>query len=76
MKEKRTYKRFDLIAALAILGCVGMILFEGIFIFELYDRLPLAEQAIPAVEAPVGPAQPADVPPAEIEAAPAVVPVG
>lgn len=40
MKEKRTYKRFDLLAFLAILGCIGMLLFECIFIFELYDRAP------------------------------------
>ena len=65
MKEKRTYKRFDLIAFLAILGCIGMLLFEGIFIFELYNRAPaqvadmLPVQATPTVSQP-----PVAVPPA------------
>jgi hypothetical protein len=40
VKEKRNYKRFELIPFLAILGCIGMLLFECIFIFELYDRTP------------------------------------
>jgi hypothetical protein len=40
VKEKRNYKRFELIPFLAILGCIGMLLFECIFIFELYDRAP------------------------------------
>ena len=40
MKEKATYRKFDLFAVLAILGCIGMLLFECIFIFELYDRAP------------------------------------
>jgi type IV secretory pathway VirB10-like protein len=108
VKQKRTYKRFNLVAFLAILGCVGMLLFECIFIFELYGRLPFdPETSIPAqpmppvtpaptespvipakpvepvrrelaepVEAPVAPAAPAEVPPAEIETAPAAAPVG
>jgi hypothetical protein len=103
VKEKRTYRRFNLVAFLAILGCAGMLLFEGIFIFELYDRaveqpeapVPViaAPAAMPAparreliepargepvepVEAPVAPAAPAEVPPAEIETAPAAAPVG
>jgi hypothetical protein len=40
VKEKRNYKRFELIPFLAILGCAGMLLFECVFIFELYDRAP------------------------------------
>ncbi len=40
MKEKQTYRRFDPLAFLAILGCIGMLIFECIFIFELYDRAP------------------------------------
>ncbi|NOU35575.1 MAG: hypothetical protein HOO88_02185 [Kiritimatiellaceae bacterium] len=40
MKEKRNYKRFELIPFLAILGCAAMLIFECIFIFELYDRTP------------------------------------
>jgi hypothetical protein len=90
VKEKRNYKRFELIPFLAILGCVGMILFECVFIFELYDRaveqpqrpasipVPAVPVAIPApVEAPAVPAAPAaEVPPAQIDSAPAAVPVG
>ncbi len=55
MKEKRTYKRFDLLAGLAILGCIGMLLFECIFIFELYDRAALHSEASaqPALEVKV-----------------------
>ncbi|MEI8206336.1 MAG: hypothetical protein WCG03_05605 [Kiritimatiellales bacterium] len=49
MKEKATYRRFDLLAFLAILGCIGMLLFEGFFIFEVYDRAALQpESLIPA----------------------------
>jgi len=48
VKEKRTYKRFELISFLAILGCAGMLIFEGIFIFELYDRAALKTQSKPA----------------------------
>jgi hypothetical protein len=86
VKEKKTYKRFNLIEFLAILGCVGMLFFECIFIFELYDHAveqPAAPvQSVPAietplpVEAPVVPAVPAEVPPAQIETVPAAVPVG
>ncbi len=59
MKEKRNYKRFELIPFLAILGCGAMLLFEGIFIFELYDRAPAeivnlipSPMSPPAVEKP------------------------
>jgi len=40
VKEKRNYKRFELIPFLAILSCGAMLFFEVIFIFELYDRAP------------------------------------
>lgn len=54
MKEKQTYRRFDLPSFLAILGCAGMLLFEGIFIFELYDRGTLQQGTSPSVQtAPV-----------------------
>ena len=55
MKEKQTYRRFDPPSFLAILGCAGMLIFECIFIFELYDRAPsqvanlLPAQAVSAV---------------------------
>ncbi len=56
MNEKRTYKRFDLLAGLAILGCIGVLLFECFFIFELYDRAALQPEALipaqPAVSLP------------------------
>lgn len=84
MKEKRTYKRFELIPFLAILGCAGMLLFECIFIFELYDRAPSqvldltpAKPAapVPAANPPAGeapavtPVPPANTPPAETDKA-------
>jgi hypothetical protein len=86
VKEKRTYKRFDLISFLAILACSGMLLFECIFIFELYDRSALPPSGVipAAIETPVVPAEPirresadpVEVPPAQIETPPAAVPVG
>jgi hypothetical protein len=91
VKEKRTYKRFELIPFLAILGCIGMFLFECIFIFELYNRLSV-EGAMTAIEVPVpkapavemsvpeetnSPAVPSEaVPPVEPEVSANVVPVG
>ena len=36
MKEKRSYKRFDLVSALAVLGILLVLLFESCFIFEFY----------------------------------------
>lgn len=36
MKEKGQYRRFDGIAVLAGLGCLGMMLFQAVFVFELY----------------------------------------
>jgi hypothetical protein len=54
MKKKRTYKRFDLPSLLAILGCIGMLLFECIFIFELYDRtVSQPESSFPPQAAPM-----------------------
>jgi len=55
VKEKRTYKRFDLYSTLAVLGVLAVLLFECIFVFELYNRdleplkrfLPAAEEATP-----------------------------
>lgn len=63
MKEKRNYKRFEVIPFLAILGCGAMLLFEGIFIFELYDRAP-AEivNLIPPPVSPPAAEKPAPVP--------------
>ncbi len=60
MKEKRYYKRFDLYSTLAVLGVLAVLLFECIFVFELYNRdissierfLPAAKEATP-VPAPV-----------------------
>jgi hypothetical protein len=84
VKEKRNYKRFELIPFLALLGCAGMLLFECIFIFELYDRAVIRTespvQSVPAASgspvAPASPVSPADVPPAEVEALPVTAPVG
>jgi len=64
VKEKRTYKRFDLYSTLAVLGVLVVLLFECIFVFELYNRdleplkrfLPATEEAVPIptpVEEPV-----------------------
>jgi hypothetical protein len=36
VKEKRSFKRFDLFSALAVLGILLVLLFEGAFIFEFY----------------------------------------
>jgi hypothetical protein len=38
--KKASYKRFDGIAVLAVVGCIAMILFECVFIFELYRLTP------------------------------------
>ena len=60
MKEKTTYRRFDLPAFLAILGCAGMLIFECIFIFELYDRTPSqVASLLPAQPARREPGEPA-----------------
>ena len=75
MKEKATYRRFDLLSFLAILGCIGMLFFECIFIFELYDRAPdqvavllpvqpastVSPSNLPAIQAPVEKTEPVPV---------------
>ncbi|MBL7016929.1 MAG: hypothetical protein ISR84_05165 [Kiritimatiellales bacterium] len=69
MKEKRSYKRFDLLSALAVLGILLILLFEGFFIFELYNiRFEPFERLLQRAEilAPVN-AEEAVVP-AEVEA--------
>jgi hypothetical protein len=59
VKEKRNYKRFELIPFLAILCCVGMLLFEGYFLFELYDRaVDSPDAAVSAVGIPEDAAEP------------------
>ncbi|MBI9021232.1 MAG: hypothetical protein JEZ10_08275 [Verrucomicrobia bacterium] len=56
MKENRRYKRFDLFSTLAVLGTVAVLLFECVFVFELYTRTvePL-ERFLPSVEDPALP---------------------
>jgi hypothetical protein len=66
VKKQRTYRRFNLVAFLAILGCIGMLLFECFFIFELYDRGPLQ----PETPAPARPEPEVKAP--AVSAAPAV----
>ncbi|MFA7369071.1 MAG: hypothetical protein WC334_05440 [Kiritimatiellales bacterium] len=58
MKEKATYRRFDLLAILAILGCIGMLCFEAIFIFELYNRAPSQITNLLPVQTPPATNQP------------------
>jgi hypothetical protein len=78
VKEKRSFKRFDLLATLAALGVLAILLFEGVFVFELYrvefstiePYLPAA--AKPSVErwlSPPPPEEPVPVP-AEAEKLP------
>ena len=50
MKKENTYRRFNLIAFLALLGCIGMLAFEGFFIFEIYDRIALQTESMDPVE--------------------------
>lgn len=52
MKEKRRYKRFDLFSTLAAMGTLAVLLFESIFVFELYTRKfePIERLIAPAVE--------------------------
>ena len=59
MKEKATYRKFDLLAFLAVLGCIGMLVFECIFIFELYDRAPSEMENLFPVQTPPATNQPA-----------------
>jgi len=74
VKEKATYQRFDLLAFLAILGCIGMLLFECIFIFELYDRAP--DEIVNLIPPPVSPpvVAPAVNPPKAVTPDPVSVP--
>lgn len=81
MKEKRSFKRFDLLSVLAVLGVVLVLLFECIFIFELYnirfeplDRLlQRAETLVPShAEETVAPVNDEAIAPIE-ESAPAPV---
>jgi hypothetical protein len=59
VKEKATYRKFDLFAFLAILGCIGMLIFECIFIFELYNRAPSQITNLLPVQTPAATNQPA-----------------
>jgi hypothetical protein len=80
VKEKRNYKRFKLIPFLAIVGCIGMFLFECIFIFELYDRAverSASPASAPALESPSIISEPVHrepVEPVKIENAPVAIP--
>jgi hypothetical protein len=90
MKEMSSVRRFDAMAALAVVGCIGVLLFESIFIFELYNldffrRMPFLSdpvsepigtpvESIPAAE-PVVPEPTLPDVPVESPAAP-VVPSG
>ena len=73
MKEKRSFKRFDLLSALAVLGILLVLLFESIFIFELYNiRFEPLERLLQSVERPIPegvdePAPAADETPAPVE---------
>ena len=62
MKEKRSFKRFDLFAVLAVLGVIGVLLFESIFLFELYagdaSRIePYLPSALKSYLIPVDPSE-------------------
>jgi hypothetical protein len=69
VKEKRTFRRFDLFSALAVCGVLMVLLFESFFIFELYeaklfrkDVLPVDESPLPASQE-LDPGAPGDVVP-------------
>lgn len=68
MKEKRTYKRFDLPSFLALAGCTAVLLFECVFIFERYELFLLTGGAPSIRPAPV--AEPMPVAPPQ-ESSPA-----
>lgn len=38
VKEKTTFKRFDLFSLLAVLGILAVLGFQSLFIFELYNK--------------------------------------
>lgn len=40
VKEKRRYKKMDLLAALAVIGVLFVLLFEAVFVFEVYQLDP------------------------------------
>ena len=40
MKKNETARKVSGTAILAVFGCIAVILFECIFIFELYDKIP------------------------------------
>lgn len=40
MKTQSIYRRFNLMATLAVVACIGMLIFQSVFVFELY-RLEL-----------------------------------
>jgi hypothetical protein len=75
VKEKRSYKRFDLISALAVLGVLLVLFFEAIFIFEFYRvdyakiepylPAPVKEWLESAVPQPLPPAKPETEPGSE-----------
>jgi hypothetical protein len=61
VKEKQSFKRFDLFSILAGLSVLLMFVFEGFFIFELYEAqgFQSVRTELPAEEvAPVGDAAP------------------
>jgi Na+-transporting methylmalonyl-CoA/oxaloacetate decarboxylase gamma subunit len=69
VKEKTTFKRFDLFSTLAVLGVLMVLLFQSIFIFELYHveyskierYLPAALKPVLAPEPPAAAEEPAPV---------------
>jgi hypothetical protein len=73
VKEKRSYKRFDLISALAVLGVLAVLLFESIFIFELYrvDYAKIEPYLPGAVKEWLESVVPEPIPPAKEEPEPA-----
>lgn len=40
MKTEKRYRRVDGMAVLAGLSCVLVVLFESVFMFELYEHVP------------------------------------
>ncbi len=67
VKDKTTFKRFDLLSTLAVFGVLGILLFQSVFIFELYhvDYVkiePYIPAALKPVFAPDVPVEPEPVP--------------
>ena len=51
VKEKSSFKRFDLLSALAVLGVLLVLLLESFFIFELYNvRFEPLERLLQPIE--------------------------